>query len=248
MSSAPSGVTQQERLQAAYASWVEEVERALRQYFESAWVWEGLFTPRWVEIRNLVRTSPRWYPLIDDEIRAQQSRLNAILEQLEASQVHFELPSDCVAVVPDTNVFLHYTFFLDVDWVKLARDAVRAKEVRLVVPLVVVEQLDEQSYRDANANRAKAVLRTLRALLDSEAPEAPVELPRRANVRVQFLGEARGRLQRSNSDDEILDRAEHLTSLVGNRVYMATGDLSMQMRALMRGLSCLILPEEMRES
>jgi rRNA-processing protein FCF1 len=246
MGSVASGITQQERLQGAYAAWVEEIENALRQYFDSSWVWDGLFTPRWAEIRNLVRTSPRWYPLINDEIKAQQRRINALLDRLEASQIHFELPSGCIAVVPDTNVFLHYTFFRDLDWTKLAKDAARAKEVRLVVPLVVVEQLDEQSYREANASRAKAALRELRSRLDLTAPESPVELLK-AKVKVQLLGEPRGHRPRRNSDDEILDRAEHLVSLVGDRVYVATGDLSMQTRAVMRGLKCLLLPEEMRE-
>lgn len=240
-------ITFVQRLQNAYLSWVEGVEHALRTHFASPWVWEPLYGARWAEIRNLVRASPRPHPLVADEVRSQCDRLTEILHQLENSQVHFELAVGCVAIVPDTNVFLHYTFFKDLDWVAHVRTVdATVTDVRLVVPSVIVDQLDDQSYKpQPRADRAKAVLRELRQLQEGlPSPEAPAAI--RAHVDIQLLVDAPGHAARRNDDDEILTRAEYVAALVGDRVHIATGDLGMQTRAVMRGLKCLVLPLNLR--
>jgi hypothetical protein len=58
--------------------------------------------------------------------------------------------------------------------------------------------------------------------------------------------DAPGHEARRNDDDEILTRAEYLAAPVGDRVYVAAGDLGMQTRAITRGLKCLVLPMELR--
>jgi hypothetical protein len=181
-------ILHQQNLQNAFLGWIEDLERSLRHYFESPWVWDQLFTPRWTEIRNLDRVSPRYEALVGDEILAQQARLNAVLDRLNVSQTHFELEVGSIAIVPDTNVFLHYTFFKDLDWIRLSRGA-GAKTVRVVVPLIVVEQLDEQTYRGANANRAKAVLRELRSKLDLTRSSSWTNRARSRGYRTTCVGE-----------------------------------------------------------
>lgn len=237
-----------QRLQNAYLSWAEEVENACRQYFLSPWVWEPIYgSARWAEIRNLERASPRPAPLVAAEVRSQCDRLTEILDQLEASQVHFELPVGCVAIVPDTNVFLHYTYFTELDWVAQVRtlDA-SITDVRLVLPSVILDQLDVQSYKSQpRADRSKSVVRALRLFQDGLAsPEAPAAV--KAHVELQLLVDTSGREANQNDDDELLTRAEYLAALVGDRVYVATGDLGMQTRAITRGLKCLVLSMELR--
>jgi rRNA-processing protein FCF1 len=229
-------------IQNRYLQWAETVEHALRQFFASSWVWEELHGPRWMQINSLNQDTARPYSLIADEARAQTDNLQTILEQLERSQTHFELPSGCVAVVPDTNVFLHHTFFKEIDWLELAQ----AKEVRLVVPLAVVKELDERSYRsDDRGDRAKKVIRALRKLQAGlDTPEQPAILS--TGVKLQLLMEPPGHESSANVDDEILTRAEYLSSLTEGRVHIATGDYGMQAQAVMRGLKCLELPQELR--
>ena len=228
--------------QNSYLSWVEDIDRALHLYFTAAWVWEELYTPRWVEIRGLTPASPRPYPLIAGEAQTQSDRLKEIVERLERSQAHFDLSGKFVAVVPDTNVFLHYRFFDEIDWPGL----VRAKEVRIVVPLLVIKQLDEKTYRsDDRGDRAKKAIRTLRKLQAGlPTPEAPADV--RAGVSVQLLMDPPGHQRSGNDDDELLTRAEYLSSLTDGRVYVATGDYGMQAQATLRGLKCLELPDDLR--
>jgi PIN domain-containing protein len=233
-----------QRLQNGYLGWAEDVEHALRAFFLSPWVWEPIYdSARWREIRHLERTSPRPGALVADEVRSQRDRLTDLLDQLEASQVHFELPTGCVAVVPDTNVLVHYKFFKDLDWISQVRTLdPTIKDVRLVLPSVVVDQLDTQSYKSQpHADRAKSVLRAFRQMLEGVgSPEAPTVV--RPHVTMQFLVDAPGHEARQNEDDEILTRSEYLAALVGDRVYVTTGDVGMQTRAMTRGMRCLLLP------
>ncbi len=227
-------------LQNRYLQWFESVDRVLRLYFESSWVWEELHSRPWEQIRTLTAATPRPHPLINDEARAQTERLIAIIERLKRSEMRFELPPECVAVLPDTSAFLHYQFFKDVNWPKV----VKAKEVRLVVPLLVIEQLDRQSYESRPyKTRARAVLRSLHDLQEGlPTPEAPANV--RPRVTLQMLMDPPGHERADNEDDELLDRAEYLSGLVNGRLVVAARDLGMDLKARLRRFKSLYLVEE----
>jgi len=225
-------------LQNGYLQWLESVDRVLHSYFESSWVWEELYSRPWEQIRALTAAAPRPYPLISDEARVQTERLASIVERLKGSQMQFELPPECAAAVPDTSVFLHYQFFRDVNWPKV----VQAKEVRLVVPLLVVEQLDRQSYESRPFKaRARAVLHALHDLQEGlPTPEAPAEV--RSRVTLQLLMDPPSHNRRENEDDELLDRAEYLSSMANaQRPVVVTRDLGMDLKARLRKLDSLYL-------
>lgn len=225
-------------LQNNYLSWLESVDRVCRNYFESSWVWEELYGRPWEQIRSLTPDTPRPYPLINDEARAQTQRLTAIIDRLVRSEMLFELPPQCVAVLPDTSVFLHYRFFRDVNWPQVVQ---AEHDVRLVVPLLVIEQLDRQSYESRPfKTRAKAVLRSLHNLQAGlPTPEAPANV--RASVTLQMLMDPLGHERTENEDDELLDRAEYLSGLVNDRLVVVSRDLGMDLKARLRGLKSLYL-------
>lgn len=227
-----------------YLTWVEEVERALRHWFAVPLVWQELHTPRYEQIRSIDNRTARPGPLISMEAEAQAERLGDIVERLRHEQQAFELSTGQVAVMPDTNVFIHFQRYDQIDWLsEVGTDA-----VRLVVPLLVLDQLDEKSYRSIPlGDRVRGVIGSLRKLRDNDPPEKPVHV--RDGVELQVLMDPVGHKRRTNSDDEFLARAEHIASIAGaDRVLIATGDHGMQLRAASRRLRCLSMPERLRIS
>lgn len=87
-----------------YLRWVEDAEVQLRSRFASDGVWRALHSDRYWHIRDLQRSSPRPFPVIDHEARLQADRLEGLGAQLELGQQQFQVPEARTPVVPDTNV------------------------------------------------------------------------------------------------------------------------------------------------
>lgn len=204
-------------------------------------VWLALYSDRYWHLRDLTAETPRPSPLVDMEARWQVERLEAAAERLRQARHIFKLPTDSVAVMPDTNVFAHYRRFDEINWPQLAD----APAVRLVIPLLVLDELDELSYKSrSGGERAAGVLRVLRKLRADAPPETPVDVRRAVNL--QLLMDPQGHVRLSNNDDEFLTRVEHVAAVVGDRVLVATGDYGMQLRTAVRGLRYLQLPGDLR--
>lgn len=60
---------------------------------------------------------------------------------------------------------------------------------------------------------------------------------------MQTLMDPPGAVRNDNEDDELLDRAEHLANLVGERLVLAVRDLSMDPKARLRRLDSVYLVE-----
>jgi rRNA-processing protein FCF1 len=228
-------------LQQNYLIWVEDAEHQLDAWFESPSVWQELLTERYWSIRG--RLGPRLDPLIEAERSWQTQRLKGIAADLKREHEAFALPAGCVAVVPDTNVLLHRQRFDYIPW----PEVLGASAVRLVIPLIVLEQLDRQTYR-AEGNvpeRAKGVIAHIRSSWDVNGalkPESPAEV--RDGVTLQALTDPPGHQRRGNEDDEILDRVEHLVTVATGRVVVATLDIGMEVRAATRGLENITVPDK----
>lgn len=223
-----------------YLMWAEKAEPNLRHVFASPEVWEAIHTPRFEEIRAIRRDTLRPVPLVNLEADAQRDRFMILADRLKSEFQAFELPGDCVAVVPDTNIFLHRQRYDQIDWSK----ELGGPPVRLVVPEIVVDELDEKSYKSSLlSRRANEVLKSLRRTQVRHAAMVPVEV--RAKTELQFLMDPEGHQRRSNADDEFLARAKHLGNIVGDsRLFVATGDLGMQLRAENRRLKVLSLEDK----
>jgi len=227
---------------AEYIMWVEQAELHLRTIFASEWVWRGLLSPRYEEIRRVDLGIPRPHPLIRNEALAQAARLEAIAERLGREIQAFELPEGYVAAVPDTNVFLHYRRYDEIDWPRF----VGAGGVRLVVPLIVIEELDAKKYAGHPvAQRARDVLSSLQKRRGSLPPEHPVEV--RDGVDFQVLMDPDDHVRQRSHDEEFLDRIEDLAGILGReRAIIVSGDHAVQLRAAGRQLEFVMLPEHLR--
>lgn len=133
-------------------------------------------------MRQLETWSPRPHELINSEIEAQAARLRGLVEQLRSVIALADRPG--VIAVPDTHVWLHYERFDQVEW----REIVGADKVRLVIPLRILEELDEKTYarRADLRRRADKVLAALDPVLD-KAADGPVEV--RPGVTLEILSD-----------------------------------------------------------
>jgi hypothetical protein len=230
-------VGQESQIAAAYVGAVSIVERRLRGCFVEVPL-EQLRTPRFWAISSL--DSVRLIEAVNDERDAQIARLERAAEQLRGVSGRLSSPST-VGVV-DTHVLLHYRLFTEIDW----RAVMGAEDVLLIVPLRVVDELDEKkgARRDELRERARTVIRHLERALDNAGAV-------RNHVRVDVIGLAeinpdRYRLPQSPADVEILDTCEAIAAFVGEqRTWLVTGDLGMRIRARERGLRVVGMPEEL---
>ncbi|MFB7239337.1 PIN domain-containing protein [Streptomyces sp. NPDC056269] len=170
--------------------------------------------------------------LIANEVRERVAALEEASSSFAAQMDRW--PAERAVVVPDTSFFIrHERKFKEVDF--LDRLAPEADLVSVVVPMVVVDELDRlKESRDKYVRwRAGHTLGFLDELLDGDAllGEAKVEL----------LTDNRGHVRLPEADDEIVDRATAVQSMAAGPVRLITYDTGMAMRAKLLGLSVLKL-------
>ena len=237
--SAPSAVDLRDR----YLVWADDTERLLRSIFDSVSI-EEVHTDRFWHIREMTVESARPWELLNTEIVLQADRLDGIADRIEADAQRLAAAPGRV-VVPDTNVFLHFRRFDAIDWPAVIGEA----PVRLVIPLRVVEELDEKkaSRRRDLADRATGVLARLEAIVGPSGG-APVKLADGVTVEVVMDADfgSHDRYRAGAGDSEVIDTCESLAFLTGKSVTLVTGDVSMRLRAVVRGVTAVPMPPELR--
>jgi len=207
----------------AYVSWVDEIERTLRHYFVDPHI-EALYTPRFFNIWNSGGYVPRLSDVVVAEASLQAARLDALADDLEATSVRL-LGDPATFGVVDTNVFLHCVPLEDIDW-----SFVASGPVRMVVPLRVVEELDDKK-RDRNSDIARTARQRVRWLHDTLVPsDGPAPLKGSATIEVFVPGGYRN--EQPSADTEILEVCEILATFTRQPVKVVTSDLGMQLRSV----------------
>lgn len=224
-------------LLSSYLRWVTATERQLRSVFVDSEMVDHLRSPAYWAVRDAVFQPRRVTDLIIGEAKKQTSWLQAVTGRLQNLQRRLEAAPGKATVV-DTNVLLHYQAPWDVDW----QAVVGEREVRLVLPLRVIEELDEKKYtgRDHMADRARRLLSQLWETLGDSAG-APV--PLRGKVTIEVPVEEGRRVRSLDADEEILDECEQLRN-VGQVPILVTGDTGMSLRANARRLDVRRMPEK----
>lgn len=213
-----------------YFRWVDTAHRQLAGLLVPAQV-EGLVeSPRYWALLQLRDKDPaRLYQLITREAEATQRVFAEMATELETLHRRW-LRHIGLIVVPDTNVFLHHprTF----DYVCWPEAAGTGSIVHLVVPLVVINELDRHK-RTNNKTRARETLRRLNDYLPQ--PDATVDLPTREEGRqpttLEVLVDPLDHVRLPDADSEIVDRALYVAELSGRQVAVATLDTGMRLLA-----------------
>ena len=220
-----------------YISTLECAEAQLRSIFADPAVWTRLHGDNYWAIRSLTSASPRPMVLINGEAEEQQRYLEGLMEQLIRLRDRLAVAPGKL-VMPDTNVLLHYLPPSQIDW----KSVVGVDRVRLILPLRVVEELDERKYggRGDLADRARRLLSALWALLEPTkgAPAAFVD-----GVTIELPVEDGARRRTLDADEEVLAECATLAA-VGAPVTLVTGDTGMSLRATGRNIAVTRMPEK----
>jgi hypothetical protein len=242
----------------AWLKWWAEADMKLRELF----VEDDLLVPlaqTATEIRNLDIRAPAFdAPIVSLVVRERDvwvDRLRAAVEKLQQLKDFAGRPGR-VAVL-DTSAFQEYDRFWKADWAKVAEaDPPHVSEpglpIRLVVPLLVVEELDGQKRHPNGRVReaARDALRHLRELpqVSTDAVANVLRLDDRVTMEIFLDDPAHARLPMN--DAEIIDRAVELRSLfpVSRRLILVSGDVSMEFRAEGMGLEARHVARDVADS
>jgi hypothetical protein len=167
-------------------------------------------------------------------------RLERLGVELERRRAFLGRPGRLVVL--DTSALMEGVLFIGYDWHAL--DAgLAAGAVRLIVPILVIEELDGlKRTRDRQQKAdAKEVLRAMWAL-HGTMPTVPAALPQAADVTVEVYLDGDWHERRDNNDGEIIDQALALQELTGQRVILATCDYNQRYRAAASGVITALMP------
>ncbi|MDW8807589.1 PIN domain-containing protein [Streptomyces scabiei] len=225
----------------SYLSWVEEADRHFRSVFSDDIMADDLYTPAYWEIRRIVQATPRPYPLIRGEIENQVRRIDAALVQISRARDFASQPG--TVVVTDTSAFIQGEIFTDFAWP--TKMGIKGS-VRLVVPIIVVEQLDElkDTGHTTAGDKARKVLKRFREKHRAAGQVFPAPVRDKVTIEVLLDDDKHQRLP--IADDEIIRQALKVQQMVPGDVMLACVDASMEFRALAKGLKVFEVPPSPR--
>lgn len=221
---------------ADYVRWAAESEDVLAHYFVRRDVEELLYTPRYWEIWRTGDPPQDFARLFFPEVEARYAELSYLIERLQALQRRLGGQTGRI-LVPDANVFLQFTFFRQAPW----RELTGGDDARIVVPLLVVEQLDRNKYAtsDRTARRARSVLRAFEEL--GMADGLPTPLPGQGTI--EILADESRHLRAPVEDEEIVEVARRVSEAAEVPTLLVTGDLAMLVRARALNTPSVRIPE-----
>ncbi|MFJ6770956.1 PIN domain-containing protein [Kitasatospora sp. NPDC091257] len=228
-----------------YIQTVTDTHDRLAQAIAEPRLAEGLLAGHYWQLVEM-RGATELHGILVLEVQQQIAAIEDAQRQLKELRAYAGRPG--VPVVYDTNMLNHWKQPEDVDWkTLLSGEGLDGKRARLVVPLVVIDELDRQKYGDgALARRAATAIRYLERKLDRAAPGEAVKL--REGVTLEVRLDPPGH-RRAEPDLEILRCAADLDGLVpGVGVRVLTDDYGMRLRAQSMGLATLRLPAAYRKA
>ena len=170
--------------------------------------------------------------------------LDAMITKYRSIETEWSKSSDKL-VVPDTNFFLHHDVQFDqADWEGFVH-RVTGENVRVIVPIAVVRELDRLKITGKNirvgkaqeflSTRARNTIRKLHEMFDHSgklAEMSPV-------VKMELLLDPFPHLPLPSVDSEIIERCLAAKRVSGKDISLLTRDLGMKLTARAEGLSVL---------
>lgn len=210
-----------------------------------------LTTPRyWATVSNPSATPPI-VSAISDELQFRTGLMDDAAETLRQAAVRWQVSDARFAslVVVDTNVWMEADGSLgDIDWYSLITGTdgpggcSLTDELRIVVPMVVVDELDGLTHKANLRPRAIGATRWLYKHLGAGSDRAHELVPEtlgRGAVTAQLVFEPRAHVRGPNNDEEIVETAVRLRDFLGHpprQTFFVTYDAGAAFRAGNAGL------------
>lgn len=220
-----------------YLTWATESMRMLSSYIRAKDVEALVRTPQYSALLagaghiNGRLEAAVSNGLIDLEVRQRVEAFDLAIKSFQEQMTRW--PESAAVLVVDTGLFIkHPTKLEEIDFAALADTE---RDVRVVVPMVVVEELDrlKESGKAQVRWRAGYSLAVIDRLLADQVPLAKAS--------VEVLMDNPGHVRLPEEDDEIVDRALSVQTLASGPFRLITYDTSMAMRARFVGLPVLKL-------
>jgi hypothetical protein len=191
-------------------------------------------------INNAPKFDRRINAMLQREYRDWNRRLGEVLDDLGRQKQLTLRPGRPVML--DTSALMEGPPFATFDWHGLHPSLI-GKPVRLVVPILVIEELDDLLHnRDgARKQKARAATRSLWELHQTK-PTEQVALPDQPDVAIEVLLDGDWHQRRPNNDAEIIDQALMLGDLINKPVLLASCDLRLMYRAGAVDLAAVLMP------
>jgi predicted ribonuclease YlaK len=159
-------------------------------------------------------------------------------------------------LVLDTNFYVeHPTELKDTDLGAVTVAQTPGSRMHVLVPMLVVDELDRLKRDNQARSRARTALKMLDEVFKRISKESPMGRLRREDntthsdgslglgeVTMELLFDPPDHVRLPNNDDEIVDRAVAVQALAGRPVTMVTYDKGMSLRARYAGLQEMWLP------
>jgi len=223
-----------------YLSWAENAQRSLGNVLVQDVIDELIHTQGYWALRTTGGETVRLTPQILAEADRRKVVLNTMADDLERESRRWR-PATGMLVVPDTNMFLQEEAPIDqIDW----PTAVDSRgSVRLVIPIVVVYELDRAKRNNLTKKRARDSLAWLRTNLppQPEGRSRPLS-PGYPETTVEVYVQG-GPPHPEDADGLIIRFAGQLAKVSGLPTRLVTRDLTMRLRASTEGVAAMQLPD-----
>jgi hypothetical protein len=208
----------------------------------------GTLTSGDVEVQRVVNG------LVSLELDERVEDLDKALKAARSYKERWTNVGDLVAL--DTNFYLvHPQELKDTDLARLTAAVTSGWAVHVLVPLLVVDELDRLKRDSQARTRARVALKMLNDVFAQVSEDRTISLLRKADdtpgpdgllglgpITMELLFDPPNHERLPDPDAEIVDRALAVQSLAGRPVTMVTYDISMALRARYAGLKVVSPP------
>jgi hypothetical protein len=242
---------------AAHLSWAAESARMLQSRVSPADIDRLVFTRGYERILATAGSMPEadrvLNELVNQEVQQRERDFEEAAKDLQEQMLRW--PPGFLYAVADTSFYIeHEKKIEEADLAPLLDSAFHDKRVVLIVPIIVLDELDGLKNRGSGPHvkwRAAYTLAVFDRIFTKRGEQGKLQMPSadpaRGGVLADILFDPPRHERLPIADDEIVDRALAAQGLTGSTVTLLTFDTGQAARARNAGLAVNKLDKELGE-